>query len=201
MNRNIAIGLIVLLVVAGLAFFVPTFLTQDTATMTVTFYDADDNVLYTATTKPTIIGWPGSFVTPDGSPIDHIDVTIEYTVTVSDSSLSWLHVISQLDVSTTITEYDRDHTPTVVPVNYISEPPQNFEVLTEEYTVTFTMVELIPVVTPSGKTNNWDILFKLDLTAEGETVDGTELSAEDHKELGFEIKWLDPTFSIVGSIT
>ena len=204
MNKTVVAVILIGIVTVGSFVVLYPYLFPDSTVMTVTFYNADGDKVFEMSTNPTL--WvPWSFINDQGAEIDHVTVTISYEV-VSSESLSTLSVRSDLTITTSITEYDRDHTPTVVIINTLNSRRDfaTFE-LSRTFDVTYTMSELIPDVTPSGETNGWDISFELILEAVGIPVSGgANLVDTDEIGLTSEIGWIDnvvPTFTIIGTIS
>ena len=157
MNRTmgIGIGVIVLLVVGGLAYVVLPAV-YPTNSMTISFYDADDNLVQSTTTALSL--WPWAFADAAGKEVTKVVVTVDYdTAFTGAGSPTGVHVGCKLTRTVKLNTY------TGGIVNGPLEESKTSGLSKGTFTFTYVLSQLISPV-ESGKACGWGITFEAELT-------------------------------------
>lgn len=193
MNKNlaIAIGIIAVIVLAGVV-MVPALFPPKTS-MTVTFYDADDNVVWSEKTDYGLFEF--GFVTEAGTEVSKAVVTIDYVVsgiTSGNTILVYCKFYVDAHLRTITGGFAGDET-------WIS--PAGLTTTTGSFSREFHLDDLIGVES-TGKEWGWRINVDATLNCKQYTSLGVFVSSADPWEgtLGFNLDWSEPAaFTIVGS--
>ena len=170
MNRNMAIGIgvIVLLVVSGLAYVVlPAVYPANS--MTISFYDADDNLVQSTTTALSL--WPWAFADAAGKEVTKVVVTVDY-----DTAFTGAGGPTGVFVDCTLTRTVKLNTITGGIVNGPLEEVKTLDLSKGTFTFTYWLSQLISPVESMGETYGWGITFEAELTGSA-NLDGVPVTA------------------------
>ena len=194
MNKNLAIviSIITVIVLAGVVIMVPA-LFQPKTSMTVTFYDADDNVVWSEKTDYGLFEF--GFVNEEGTEVSKAVVTVDYVVSGIDSGNNILvHCTFHVDA----------HLRTIMG-GFAGEEtwssPTQLTTTTGSFSREFHLDNFIGVES-TGKEWGWRINVDCTLNSRQYTSAAVLVSTAEPWEgtLGFNLDWSEPAaFAIVGS--
>ena len=151
MNRNttIAIVIVVLLVIGGVSYvLIPAIFPANS--MTVTFYDADDNVVHSTSTELSL--WPFAYIDAEGQEVTKVVVTVDY-----DTTFTGAGSLTGLFVDCTLTRTVKLNTMTGGIVNGPLEEEKTLDLSTGTFTFTYWLSQLITPVDAVGTQQTADL--------------------------------------------
>lgn len=189
MNRNavIAVAIISLLVIGGLAYVVvPAMFPANS--MTVTFYDTDDNIVDSTSTELSL--WPFAYIDAAGQEVTKVVVTVDYDTQFEGTPTS-VNVICDLTYEVRLD---------TIQAGLVNGPYTDRLTKTTEsgtFTYTFYLNNLVTPVESAGMIYGWGLTFIAELTGsaiiDGQTVAATSWSDGIHSR----VDWSTPTLSMI----
>ena len=168
MNTKIAAIAIILIISAGLLVVMIPYVFPDSNTMTITFYNAKDEVVYSKSTQLTLV--PLSFLDASGVEVTKVVITIDYNTEWTGESLS------SISMSCDLTWIVRLNTTSSGIINGPITDSRTKTTETGTFEYTYYLSSVISPVGSTGKTYGWVIRFDVILTASA-TIDGESVES------------------------